>query len=320
MPAVRALTRAFPHHRLTVAGPPAYADFLTLAGVPHRVLDASGPETPQWPEARPPDLAVNLHGHGPESIAALHALRPRELWSYAHPDFPDLRGPRWPAGEHDVDLWCRMLGYYGVRADPTDLRLWAPPQPSRRPGAVLLHPGAAFPARRWPELRFAQVARWLRSRGHEVVVTGSRSELPLALRVARVAGLDERAVMAGRTSPNELAALVAESTMVICGDTGVAQLATAYATPSVVLFGAAHPEVWGPRIDPWLHICLRLPAPRQPRRSRTHHGLLRITDNDVIAAAEELFARLEAATAAQGPPRPRTAAEDTAGARSAGRP
>jgi ADP-heptose:LPS heptosyltransferase len=33
---------------------------------------------------------------------------------------------------------------------------------------------------------------------------------------------------------------------VVCGDTGVAHLATAYRTPSVLLFGPMSPALWGP--------------------------------------------------------------------------
>ena len=41
-----------------------------------------------------------------------------------------------------------------------------------RCGVVVVHPGAAAPARRWPADRFAAIAAALRDDGHEVVVTG----------------------------------------------------------------------------------------------------------------------------------------------------
>ena len=40
--------------------------------------------------------------------------------------------------------------------------------------------------------------------------------------------------------------LVAAAALVLCGDTGVAHLATAYRRPSVVLFGPVSPALWGP--------------------------------------------------------------------------
>src|SRR5207237_79615 len=42
-------------------------------------------------------------------------------------------------------------------------------------------------------------------------------------------------------------------TRLVCGDTGVAHLATALGTPSVLLFGPVPPSRWGPLADPELH-------------------------------------------------------------------
>ncbi len=56
-------------------------------------------------------------------------------------------------------------------------------------------------------------------------------------------------MLAGRTDLVELAAAVAAAGRVVCGDTGVAHLATALGTPSVVLFGPTSPARWGPPAD-----------------------------------------------------------------------
>ncbi len=113
-----------------------------------------------------------------------------------------------------------------------------------------MHPGAAAASRRWPAARFAAVARWLVDRGHSVQITGSASERDLARQVARLAGLPETHVLAGRTSLAELAAVTASARLVISGDTGLAHLASAYARPSVTLFGPVPPSEWGPPQHP----------------------------------------------------------------------
>ncbi|HET9633675.1 MAG TPA: glycosyltransferase family 9 protein, partial [Terrabacter sp.] len=69
---------------------------------------------------------------------------------------------------------------------------------------------------------------------------------PLAVAVADAAGLGPDAVLAGRTDLLSLSALVHGARLVICGDTGIAHLATAFGTPSVVLFGPVPPSEWGP--------------------------------------------------------------------------
>jgi ADP-heptose:LPS heptosyltransferase len=133
-----------------------------------------------------------------------------------------------------------------VRADPDALDLAVPVVPPPVRGVAVVHPGAAYPGRRWPPGRFAAAARHLADSGCDVVVTGGPAEAELARSVARAAGLGEDAVLAGRTTTLELAAVIAAARVVVCGDTGVAHLATAYRRPSVVLFGPVSPALWGP--------------------------------------------------------------------------
>jgi ADP-heptose:LPS heptosyltransferase len=152
--------------------------------------------------------------------------------------------------------------------------------------AVVVHPGAAFPARRWPADRFAVVVQWARAQGFPVAVTGSQSEVPLAESAAGRNG--GATVLAGRTSLLELAGLVSRARLVICGDTGVAHLATAYGVPSVVLFGPVSPAAWGPPCD-GPHVALwHGSAGGDPWADQPDPGLLDITAAEVIEAAQRL--------------------------------
>jgi ADP-heptose:LPS heptosyltransferase len=174
--------------------------------------------------------------------------QPRTAVWFRHPEIAESAGgPEWRADEHEVARWCRMLEAHGIATDPADLRLAPPPgEPPWPAGATVVHPGAASPARRWPLERFAAVARAEREHGREVVVTGSRGEHALALAVATAAGLPASAVVAGQTDLRGLASGIAHSGRVVCGDTGVAHLATAFGIPSIVLFGPTPPALWGP--------------------------------------------------------------------------
>ena len=78
------------------------------------------------------------------------------------------------------------------------------------------------------------------------MLTGSAAERDRATAIAAPSGLPAHANLAGRTGLAELAALVADAALVVTVDTGAAHLATAYATPSVVLFGPAPVARWGP--------------------------------------------------------------------------
>ena len=56
-------------------------------------------------------------------------------------------------------------------------------------------------------------------------------------------------MLAGETDLLTLAATIAHARLLLCGDTGLAHLATAFGTPSVVLFGPTPPARWGPPVN-----------------------------------------------------------------------
>ncbi len=296
VPALRALRRAFPEHEIALAMPPALEPLALLSGSVDRVLPAAPLARLGGLRGRP-DLAVNLHGRGPQSHRVLLATRPRRLVAFAHPEVPESRGmPAWRAEEPEVRRWCRLLGdALGVDADPLDLRLPPPagvavPEVVR--DATLIHPGAAFAARRWPVERWAEVARAEQRAGRSVVVTGGPGEVGLAQRLAHLAGLDDGHVLAGRTGPLQLAAVVAAAARVVCGDTGVAHLATAMGTPSVVLFGPVSPELWGPPPELTIHRILWKGRRRgDPHGAEPDPGLLDIAVAEVVEALDTLPGR-----------------------------
>ncbi len=282
VPALRALRRSHPAHRIVLAAPALLAGLVPLIDAVDELLDVSG--TGPVPVDRP-DIAVNLHGRGPQSAAALRRTRPRRLLTHAHPGFPDAQGPPWRCDVHETVRWCAFLEWYGIAADPTDLALPAPP--SKTTGHVIVHPGAASPARRWPPERFAQVAVALSRTGRRVLITGSTAERAIGRKVAALAGMPDESVLAGRTDVGALAALVGSARLIICGDTGVAHLATAFATPSVVLFGPVAPALWGPPAGP--HLALWAGRSGDPHGRRPDPGLLEIGVGEVLGAAGDLL-------------------------------
>jgi ADP-heptose:LPS heptosyltransferase len=278
VPALRALARAFPDHRRVLAAPRALAGPAELTGAVDDVVDCR-PLRPLPEALHGADVAVNLHGRGPQSHEVLRATGPRRLIAFGED------GVVWRPGEHEVARWCRLLAESGIPADPADLRIeapaMAPPEVARQ--ATIVHPGAASEARRWPPERWAAVARAELAAGRRVVVTGDAAERGLALDVAAAAGLPDDAVLAGRTSLLELAAAVAAAARVVCGDTGIAHLATALGTPSVVLFGPTPPSEWGPPPDP-RHVALWAGRRGDPHAAATDPGLLEIPVDAVLAA------------------------------------
>ena len=230
-------------------------------------------------------VAVNLHGSGPASHRVLQGLAPPRLLAYACPEAGHSDGPRWRADEHEVDRWIRLSQWAGGDATVDDLRL---PPPGQRSDHVVVHPGAASGSRRWPADRWAEVAASLAAAGRRVVVTGTAGEAGLCAQVAA----ENPAVqdLCGRVDLAELGRLVGTAALVLSGDTGVSHVATAFATPSVTLFGPVSPALWGPRVDPHLHRALWHGAPDElrpgdPHGIRLDERLAAIGVEEVLAAA-----------------------------------
>jgi ADP-heptose:LPS heptosyltransferase len=158
------------------------------------------------------------------------------------------------------------------------------------PGTVVVHPGAAAAGRRWPAERFAAVVQRLVADGHLVALTGSAQERGLCEQVAAGAGHGAVVVLAGRTTLEELAVTVADAEAVVCNDTGIAHLATAFATPSVVLFGPSSPAAWGPPRDVAQHRVLWRGRLGDPHATRLDPGLEAIGVREVLDAVHEVLA------------------------------
>lgn len=286
VPALRAIRRALPDHDVVLAAPGSLEPLVPLTGAVDLLTHVPG--LVPFDHA-PPDVAVNLHGHGPESHRLLARLAPRRLVAFRRPEL-GVEGPEWRHDEHEVLRWNRLVGAtLGGDPRPDDLRLATPDAAPPVNGAVVVHPGAAYGSRRWPADRFAAVAAGLSHLG-PVTVTGSDAEQPLAERVARLAGLPSGAVLAGRLGLAELAALVADARLLICGDTGVAHLASACRTPSVVLFGPVSPSQWGPPAG-GPHVALwHGSGAGDPWADRPDPALLAIHPDEVLDAAHHLSA------------------------------
>ncbi|MDP5183751.1 glycosyltransferase family 9 protein [Blastococcus sp. BMG 814] len=286
VPAIRAVRAAVPGHRVVLATTTALQPLAALIDAVDEVLPARELEPLDW-SGPPPELAVDLHGKGPASHVVVAGLHPQRLLTFASPGYP---GPTWYPDEHEVQRWCRLVSEgLGVDADPDALDIAVPAVPPPVRGATVVHPGAAFPGRRWPAERFAAVARHLAARGHDVRITGGPAEVELARSVAAAAGLPESAVLAGRTTSVELASVVAAARLVVCGDTGVAHLATAYRRPSVVLFGPVPPALWGPPPRPQHVVLWHGDGTGDPWGTDLDPALAEITVDEVEGALDELL-------------------------------
>jgi len=150
---------------------------------------------------------------------------------------------------HLVDYYLKMVGEMGA----SDLRVEfvfpqnAPAMDSVcrllaqhkvSPGSyVVLVPGSARSEKCWPVERFAQLAA---SSGLPIIASGVASEEPI---VDQLRSISRATIVnfAGRTSVNELVALLKMAGLVVSNDTGPGHIAAALGRPVVLIFGLSNP-------------------------------------------------------------------------------
>jgi ADP-heptose:LPS heptosyltransferase len=102
-------------------------------------------------------------------------------------------------------------------------------------------------------------------------------------------------VLAGRTDLAQLAAQVASARLLVSGDTGIAHLASACGTPSVLLFGPTAPSRWGPPEDGPHRVLWHGDGSGDPWGEEPDPALLAISSEEVAEAAAGLLSRDPAA-------------------------
>ncbi|BDT91077.1 glycosyl transferase [Nocardia sputorum] len=284
IPALRALHDVRPPHRLVLAAPGWLRPVVELADCVDELHATPIAGGLRW-NAPPPSFAINLHDAGTDSIRALLATDPDRTITYRHKDFPRVPGPLFEPELHETVRWCRLVEWAGIPADPARLDITPPPESTGERRSIVVYPGGT-PARRWPAERFAAVAAGLREWGCPVRIVGSAADRPLARSVAAQAGLPENSVLAGELTLRQLAVTVADAALVLSGDTGVGHLATAFGTPSVLIFGPEAPAVWGPPPERAAHVALWAGHAGDPRSDTPAPGLTMISAAEVLAAAD----------------------------------
>jgi ADP-heptose:LPS heptosyltransferase len=288
VPALHALRRAFPDHRITLATTAWLAPVVELVPDVDVHLAQHGLDHPVGAPAGAVDVAVNLHGAGPESSDLVAALGARRVIGHADPTH-GFDGPEWPDAVHERVRWTDLLRWHGIDADPDDVGIARPAAPPVADGAAVVHVGAFHGARHWPTDRFADVVRGLQERGLDVVLTGGADDVERAAAVAQAAGTAPGAVLAGGLALQDFAGVIAAARLVVTVDTGAAHLASAYGVPSVVVFGPAPPEAWGPPAT-GPHVVLTDASVRRGDvfAEDPDPALLAIGPEDVLAAVDSL--------------------------------
>ena len=109
---------------------------------------------------------------------------------------------------------------------------------------ALIHPAAAFDSKTWAAENFARVAEYLRERGLASIIVAAPGEE----RVIDALGSHARVPVVAFTDLTlpEVTALAARARLFVGNDSGIAHIAAAVRTPSVIIFGSSNVAHWRP--------------------------------------------------------------------------
>ncbi|HYG82409.1 MAG TPA: glycosyltransferase family 9 protein, partial [Pyrinomonadaceae bacterium] len=211
------------------------------------------------------DVAYNLHG-GTTATLLTRATGARHRVGYASYQYGRLYNHAAPPSSelwgsektHSAEQQLALLGWTGVPvSDRPRTRLVVTKRAASSVGQklraagvdeagplALMHPAAAFETKRWAAANFARVAEDLAARGFQVVATAAPGERHV---VSELIESSSSRVVAFTDLPlPEVTALAARSRLFVGNDSGIAHIAAAVRTPSVVVFGSSNVAHWRP--------------------------------------------------------------------------
>jgi lipopolysaccharide heptosyltransferase II len=213
------------------------------------------------------DVAYNLHGGTTASFftAASRAKHRVGYKNYSYAFLHNHLAP--PASEiwgqdktHSAEQQLGLLGWTGVAvSDRPKSRLVVKPELEDFAARVfseyeidedyplaLIHPAAAFETKQWSVDNFASVVKYLFDKGILSVVVGTKAELPTLMELFDKSPLN--IILHNKTLP-EITAMAAKAKIFVGNDSGIAHIAAAVGTPSVVIFGSSNVAHWRPWTD-----------------------------------------------------------------------
>jgi heptosyltransferase III len=209
------------------------------------------------------DVVYNLHG-GTTATFLTRATGARHRIGFKTYQYGQLHNHQAPSplllwGQqktHSAEQQLALLGWtgvpvtdrprsnLGVSADAKEAinqRLAAAGLEDRK--IALIHPAAAFATKQWATENFARVAEFLAERGFAPVAIAAPHENEILNNLVAEASVQ---IVSFDLSLSEVAALAARSQIFVGNDSGIAHIASAVGTRSVVIFGSSNIAHWRP--------------------------------------------------------------------------
>ena len=209
------------------------------------------------------DVVYNLHG-GTTATFLTRATGARHRVGFKTYQYAQLHNHLAPSplllwGQqkaHSVEQQLALLGWTGVPVtDRPRTQLGVSPEAAeiinQRLAAIgltdrkiaLIHPAAAFATKQWATENFARVAEYVAERGFAPVAVAAPHEQVV---LENLVGESSVHVETFELSLPEVTALAARSQVFVGNDSGIAHIAAAVGTRSVVVFGSSNIAHWRP--------------------------------------------------------------------------
>jgi predicted lipopolysaccharide heptosyltransferase III len=209
------------------------------------------------------DVVYNLHG-GTTATLLTRATGARHRVGYASYQYSNLHNHQAPSPlllwqqqkTHSVEQQLALLGWTGVPVTdrpPATLAVTQRAAQSvetqlQRAGLAerkiaLMHPAAAFATKQWAPENFARVAEFLVDAGFAPVAIAGPGETGV---LADLVSKSKVEIATMNLSLPEVTALAARAKVFVGNDSGIAHIASAVGTPSVVIFGSSNIAHWRP--------------------------------------------------------------------------
>lgn len=137
--------------------------------------------------------------------------------------------------ERALSILSREEGYSRLNAE---LRLFTGSKISIKQRYAVIAPGSIWPTKRWPAEYYREIGQYLLLENFSVVLVGSEAEQEIC-NIAYSEGVQN---LCGKTTLSELMGLVKNASLLICNDSMILHVASAFKTPVVCIFCATSPK------------------------------------------------------------------------------
>lgn len=226
------------------------------------------------------DVVFNLHG-GTSATFLTFLSGARHRIGYSHYQYSFLyvhllssSSDFWQREHtHSAEQQLALLGFVGVPvADRPKSDLTVTETAAERVSALysgwpdiedyaLIHPTAAYATKQWSTENFARTAEYLYAKGLKTIAIAAKNETAV---LEKLKAESNAPILTFSDLPlPQITALAAKAKLFVGNDSGIAHIAAAMKTPSVVIFGSSNIHHWRPWTDAPNEIVYH-PLPCQP--------------------------------------------------------